>query len=90
MTDIRDHRSSVQPQRVNGKLPIRPVNYLQVTAPRHGRRATLRSAVPARLPTAAARARQVSGLPLWRRICSFAWGPPHRSRACKRPSLTET
>jgi hypothetical protein len=60
MTDIRDHRSSVPPQRVNGKLPIRPVNYLQVTAPRHGRRATLRSAVPARLPSAAARARQVS------------------------------
>lgn len=59
MTDIRDHRSSVQPQRVNGKLPTRPVNYLQVTAPRHGR-ATLRPAVPALLPSAAARARQVS------------------------------
>ena len=59
MTDIRDHRSSAQPQRANGKLPIRPGTYLQVTAPRHGR-ATLRPAVAALLPSAMARARQVS------------------------------
>jgi hypothetical protein len=59
MPDIRDHRSSAQPKRVNGKLSIRPGTYLQVTAPRHGR-ATVRPAVAALLPSAVAKARQVS------------------------------
>jgi hypothetical protein len=59
MADIRDHRDSAQPRRINGKLPIKPGTYLQVTAPRHGP-ATLRPAVAALLPSAVLKARQPS------------------------------
>ena len=59
MVEIRDHREGAQPQRVNGKLPIKPGTYLQVTAPRHGP-ATWRPAVAALLPARAAGARQPS------------------------------
>jgi hypothetical protein len=52
VTEIRDHRESTQLKRVDGRLPIKPGTYLQVTAPRHGP-ATLRPAVAALLPTKA-------------------------------------
>jgi hypothetical protein len=59
MTSIEDHRASSQPQRINGKLPIAPGSYLQITSARQGP-ATLRPSVAALVASQAHKATRQS------------------------------